>query len=146
MVRSEDGFPFLFFRGKTGFTEGLDQSFIMRGMERGRCGFELQDPLFLRKPYRKMQEVNQDNFICGGRFMEEGKRTGDIFLKWLPELRRDTLWPAFLMDGRRGMRETAAWIAARRAAGISAERDPLKELEDFCRDANGQIFTWTEKP
>ncbi len=54
---------------------------------------------------------------------------------------------AGVFDGMGGEEcgETAAWIAARRAVGISAERDPLKELEDFCRDANDQICVWAEK-
>lgn len=54
---------------------------------------------------------------------------------------------AGVFDGMGGEEcgETAAWIAARRAVRISAERDPLKELEDFCRDANDQICVWAEK-
>lgn len=93
----------------------------------------------------KCRSTNQDNFICGGRFLEEGKEPLPFPLNGCQSCGGSAVAGVFDGMGGEECGETAAWIAARCAAGISAEKDSLKELEDFCREANGQICDWAEK-
>ncbi len=88
----------------------------------------------------RVRKVNQDNFICDGRYQE---------LQAAPELLAGRKYgddrPVFgIFDGMGGEEcgETAAFLAARNAADLSMGEDPAWDLQEFCLRTNQDICAY----
>ncbi len=91
----------------------------------------------------KLRSVNQDNFICGGRFMESGSAGAQF--RGSVDSRERPLFGVFDGLGGEECGEIAALIAAECAAGLQISRNPAEDLAAFCQVANREICGYAEK-
>ncbi len=87
----------------------------------------------------KLRPVNQDNFICDGQFLDQGKDSSFISLKGVADNRQKPLFGVFDGMGGEYRGEVAAAIAAKNARDFSAQSRFSYELLSLCRRANDEI-------
>ena len=87
----------------------------------------------------KLRDMNQDNFICDGLFMDEENRTLKFPVSGTYDKDHPVIFGVF--DGMGGAEcgEVASLIAAGKAAQVTIEDDPLRPLLDLIRTANQDI-------
>ena len=87
----------------------------------------------------KVRSVNQDNFICDGRYLQPDDEPMDAPLVGT----LSSLNPALLgvFDGMGGEEcgEVAAYIAAKNAAEVKLGAQPLDDLSNYCQATNDDI-------
>ena len=92
-----------------------------------------------------VRRLNQDNFICDGRFMETDDN-GIVFpLTGVCSLKAPALFGVFDGMGGEERGEVAASIAAKGAAGIKLGKDAASDLLEFCQKANQSICDYAEE-
>lgn len=87
----------------------------------------------------KVRSINQDNFICDGRYMDIDA-TPTVFPLSGTRTSKDT--PVFgIFDGMGGEEcgEIASYIASKDAATVEIRKDAVTELSEFCHKANADI-------
>ena len=92
-----------------------------------------------------VRSVNQDNYICDGRYMKPDDEPMDAPLVGT----LSSLTPALLgvFDGMGGEEcgEIASFIAAKNAASVKLGQQPLDALSAYCQKANADICKYTEE-
>lgn len=90
----------------------------------------------------KSRSVNQDNFICNGKYMAEDEKPFTFPLTGT--LIEDNPSMIGVFDGMGGEErgEVASYIAAKCAAEISIGEKPLDDLLEFCKSANEKICNY----
>lgn len=93
----------------------------------------------------KCRRINQDNFICDGRFLDENDKMYEYPLTGI--LSPDTSSMIGVFDGMGGEEcgEIASFIAAKCAAGTVIGDDPVEDLLKYCKDANAGICEYAAK-
>lgn len=93
----------------------------------------------------KLREVNQDNFICDGRYLDSDLEKIDFPLSGVKTAGERSLFGVFDGMGGEECGEVASWIAAKVAAGLELGENPVKDLEALCQKANEQICIYTRE-
>lgn len=91
-----------------------------------------------------IRSINQDNFICDGRFME----TNDCIGFSLSGIKSSTDFSLFgIFDGMGGEEcgEVASYIAAQNASAIKIGKDAVTDLSKFCLKANTDICDYANE-
>lgn len=92
-----------------------------------------------------VRSVNQDNYVCDGRYMKPEDEPMDAPLVGT----LSSLNPALLgvFDGMGGEEcgEVAAYIAAKNAAAVKIGAQPLDDLLRFCQNTNAEICQQIEQ-
>ena len=92
-----------------------------------------------------VRSVNQDNYICDGRYMKPEDDPMDAPLVGT----LSSLTPALLgvFDGMGGEEcgEVAAYIAAKNAASVRPGKQPLDDLASYCLKTNEDICKYTQQ-
>ncbi|MBQ6897700.1 MAG: serine/threonine-protein phosphatase [Clostridia bacterium] len=93
----------------------------------------------------KVRSINQDNFICAGRYISDGK--GDIRfpLKGNASSSSPVLFGIFDGMGGEECGEIASFIAAKTACEFPLTKNGVADMSVLCRDANAAICEYTEK-
>lgn len=87
----------------------------------------------------KHRRMNQDNFFCGGRFMEAGGEYMEVPFCGTESSKEVSVFGVF--DGLGGEKcgEIASYLAAKDACALKIGKDPVKDLRQFCQTANADI-------
>ena len=92
-----------------------------------------------------VRSVNQDNYICDGRYMKPEDEPMDAPLVGT----LSSLTPALLgvFDGMGGEErgEVASYIAAKNAASVKIGAQPLDDLSNYCLQTNADICQYIEQ-
>lgn len=89
--------------------------------------------------------MNQDNFICAGKYMESVQESGEFQVTGsISSSESGTLG---IFDGMGGEEcgEIASYIAAEEAAHMVLTERPVQDLLAFCKKANEKICRYAEK-
>lgn len=91
----------------------------------------------------KVRQVNQDNFICNGQYMNLDNHEVSFPLTGSCDVSGNPIFGVF--DGMGGEQhgEVAALIAARHAAVLTPHRDGIETLRFFCQKANHFICNYS---
>ena len=92
-----------------------------------------------------IRSVNQDNYICDGRYIQPDDEPMDAPLTGVLSSRTPALLGVFDGMGGEECGEVASYIAARNAAAIRLGKQPMDDLSEFCRKANDAICKYTEQ-
>ena len=93
----------------------------------------------------KIRETNQDNFICDGAYFKNATDNKELYLRGAKEAEKMPLFGIFDGMGGEAFGEVASFIAAKNATTIRFGKDPLADLDAFCRQANAEICDFAEK-
>ncbi len=93
----------------------------------------------------KVRSVNQDNFICAGRYLESGQPDVAFPLCGVRSSREASLFGVFDGLGGEECGEVAALIAARDAASAQLGKDVKADLLRFCQKANSDICSYADE-
>ena len=87
----------------------------------------------------KIRRINQDNFICAGRYMEPND--GDLKFPLRGTVSPKDACVFGIFDGMGGEErgEVASYIAAKDAAALEIGKDAVAALSQFCQRANADI-------
>ncbi|MDO4865307.1 MAG: protein phosphatase 2C domain-containing protein [Clostridia bacterium] len=91
----------------------------------------------------KRRVMNQDNFICGGRYLGDGLAEPVFPISGSAFSGEVTLLGVFDGMGGEERGEVASLIAARRAKALCLGDDPEAELVRYCVEANEEICEYT---
>lgn len=87
----------------------------------------------------KYRSINQDNFICAGRFMDDSDKSLSFPLTGYLTCGHPALIGVFDGLGGEECGEVASRLAAQCASEISIEKKPIESLLKFCKNANEKI-------
>lgn len=87
----------------------------------------------------KCRSMNQDNFICAGKFMDGNDESLTFPLAGYLTCGHPTLIGIFDGMGGEDCGEVASLLAAESALGVSIGEKPAEDLLKFCKDANERI-------
>ncbi len=90
----------------------------------------------------KCRKLNQDNFICDGRFMDEGAQSLAFPLVGYVTPSHPALMGVFDGMGGEECGEVASFIAAKTALDFSFGENPLEDLQKICKEANEKICAY----
>lgn len=93
----------------------------------------------------KLRKINQDNFICDGKFMEANKEKSSIILEGQKNPKNDALFGIFDGMGGEECGEIASYIAAKNAADLEIGGDTAFQLKDFCKKTNEDICNYIKE-
>lgn len=93
----------------------------------------------------KCRSVNQDNFICNGRFMELEHIGTETPLTGQVSVNPPAVFGVFDGMGGEYCGEVAAYIASECASKLSIGKEAADDLHRFCMDANEKICQYTEE-
>ncbi|MCH5182746.1 MAG: serine/threonine-protein phosphatase [Oscillospiraceae bacterium] len=91
------------------------------------------------------RSINQDNFICTGRYMELKNDSTEFPLTGQVPANPPSVFGIFDGMGGEYCGEVAAFIASQRASELSIGKDAAADLYDFCMDANERICKYAEE-
>lgn len=83
--------------------------------------------------------MNQDNFICDGRYMELDGSVVEFPLQGVKLTKEPSVFGIFDGMGGEERGEVASYIAAKDAAALEAGKNTALELSQFCEKANADI-------
>ena len=93
----------------------------------------------------KIRRINQDNFICGGRFIEPNDSDMDFPLCGIKSSKGSSVFGIFDGMGGEERGEVASYIAAKDAAALTIGKDAVSALSLFCQRANADICDYADK-
>lgn len=85
------------------------------------------------------RSMNQDNFICDGQYMKPENDTTRFPLAGCVDTRSPALFGVFDGMGGEECGEIASFLAAQKASTLTMGSDIIRELTQFCKDANQVI-------
>lgn len=91
------------------------------------------------------RSINQDNFICDGRFMEVDHKNTDVPLCGVRSSGNASLFGIFDGMGGEECGEIASYIAAKRASLLKIGKDAVLDLAQFCAKANADICSYARE-
>lgn len=91
----------------------------------------------------RCRRMNQDNFICDGRYMDGV--TADFPIDGCLENGRPAVLGVFDGMGGEERGEMAALLAAQEASGITWQNRPSEDLRMYCRKANARICRFADQ-
>lgn len=86
-----------------------------------------------------VRSVNQDNFICDGRYMEINDELVEFPLSGVKSSKETSLFGVFDGVGGEECGEIASYIAAKTASAFEITKDAVAGLSQFCDKANQDI-------
>ena len=86
-----------------------------------------------------VRSINQDNFICDGRYMETNGENIKFPLCGAKLSKETSVFGIFDGMGGEECGEIAAYIAAKNAAALEIRKDAVTPLLQFCQKANADI-------
>ena len=86
-----------------------------------------------------VRRINQDNFICDGRYIENDETEIEFPLCGTKTSKETSVFGVFDGMGGEECGEVASYIASKTAATIQIEKDAIADLSQFCRKANNDI-------
>lgn len=90
----------------------------------------------------RCRKMNQDNFVCEGRYMDASNAAFTFPLSGTLYPDRPSMTGVFDGLGGEEKGEVASYIAARTAAETVIGEDPLSDLLEFCQTANTRILSY----
>lgn len=93
----------------------------------------------------KIRSINQDNFICAGRYLSDGKEDIRFPLKGKLSSSAPSLFGVFDGMGGEECGEIASFIASKTAAQTEITRNGVSDMSVFCVNANEAICDYTKK-
>lgn len=93
----------------------------------------------------RIRRMNQDNFICGGRYMETGGDDIAFPLCGIKSSKDPSVFGVFDGMGGEERGEVASYIAAKDAAAIELGKDAAAALSRFCQKANADICGYADE-
>ncbi len=93
----------------------------------------------------KIRSINQDNFICEGRYLADGKEDIRFPLYGNVTSASPVLFGIFDGMGGEECGEIASFIAAKTAASQTLTKNGVSDMSLFCKNANAAICDYTEK-
>ena len=90
------------------------------------------------------RKSNQDNYICGGMYMDKEICPDKTFLQGCAE-EEPALYGVFDGLGGEARGEVAARIAAEAAAKLKIGKNSIRQIENMCYDANDLICQYSEE-
>lgn len=93
----------------------------------------------------KIRSINQDNFICAGRYLADGK--GDMRFPLCGKVTSASPALFGVFDGMGGEEcgEIASFIAAKTAASAVLTKNGVSDMLMLCKNSNAAICDYTEK-
>ena len=92
-----------------------------------------------------IRSINQDNFICDGRYMETNDENLTFPLCGIKSSHDPSLFGIFDGMGGEECGEVASYIAAKNAAAIEIGKDAIAVLSQFCQKANTDICDYANE-
>ena len=92
-----------------------------------------------------IRSINQDNFICDGRYMKPNDKNLTFPLCGIKSSKAVSVFGIFDGMGGEECGEVASYIAAQNAAAIEIEKDAIAALSQFCQKANTDICDYANK-
>lgn len=92
-----------------------------------------------------VRKINQDNFICGGRYMEPNDGDMKFPLCGAESSKGSCVFGIFDGMGGEERGEVASYIAAKDAAALEIGKDAVAALSQFCQRANTDICDYADK-
>ena len=86
-----------------------------------------------------VRSINQDNFICNGRYMENDESKIEFPLCGTKTSEENSVFGIFDGMGGEECGEIASYIATKNASDIKIGKDPTADLTQFCHKANHDI-------
>ncbi len=86
-----------------------------------------------------VRDINQDNFICDGRYMEINDELVKFPLSGVKSSKETSLFGVFDGVGGEECGEIASYIAAKTASAFEITKDAVTGLSQFCDKANQDI-------
>lgn len=93
----------------------------------------------------KIRRMNQDNFICNGRFMEINDEIIQFPLTGVKSSKARSVFGIFDGMGGEESGEVAAYIAAKCASDLTIGKNVLSDLSQFCQNANAKICEYAKE-
>lgn len=93
----------------------------------------------------KVREINQDNFICDGHYLDPESENPEFPLSGVKSADQGAVFGVFDGMGGEECGEVASLLAAKAAVGLEPGENPVKTLEEFCQKANEQICDYTKE-
>ncbi len=93
----------------------------------------------------KVRSINQDNFICAGRYLADGKDDIRFPLEGRVSSSSPVLFGVFDGMGGEECGEIASFIAAKTACEYPLTKNGVSDMSLLCRNANTAICEYTEK-
>lgn len=93
----------------------------------------------------KIRKMNQDNFVCNGRFLSDGREEIRFPLTGKACSSAGTLFGVFDGMGGEECGEIASFIAAKKASELKLTDNGVSDMSVYCVDANAAICDYTEK-
>ena len=91
-----------------------------------------------------VRQNNQDNLLCQGRYLEAVNGGTPEPLSGTASAAASPLFGVFDGMGGEAEGETAAWLAARSAAGHRPGKNAVEDLRRLCRDANREVCRYAD--
>ena len=88
-----------------------------------------------------VRSINQDNFICDGRFMDVNDEKMEFPLCGTKVSKENSVFGIFDGMGGEECGEVASYIAAKNASTLEIGKDSLTALSRFCQKANTDIYS-----
>lgn len=86
-----------------------------------------------------VRSINQDNFICDGRYMEIDETEIEFPLCGIKTSKDNSIFGIFDGMGGEECGEIASYIASKTVSTIVTGKDAIADLSQFCRKANNDI-------
>ena len=93
----------------------------------------------------KVRRINQDNYICDGRFLTDADVRCAVPLCGVKSVGDSPVFGVFDGMGGEECGEAAAYIAAKDASSLTIRKNAASELFQFCMDANGDICRYADE-
>lgn len=91
------------------------------------------------------RSINQDNFICNGRYMENPSDEIEFPLAGYVSSEIASIFGVFDGLGGEECGETASLIAAKNASSITVRKDVIANILQYCRDVNELICKYASE-
>lgn len=92
-----------------------------------------------------IRKINQDNFICDGRFMEVNDESMEFPLSGVKSSEDFSVFGIFDGMGGEECGEIASYIAAKDASRLEIGKDAVGVLSQFCQKANADICNYAKE-
>ena len=92
-----------------------------------------------------IRSINQDNFICDGRYMETNYNGIKFPLCGIKSSKCPSVFGVFDGMGGEECGEVASYIAAKNAVALEIRKDVVAALSRFCQKANIDICDYANK-
>lgn len=92
-----------------------------------------------------IRNINQDNFICDGRYMGTNDENLTFPLCGIKSSKNPSVFGVFDGMGGEECGEVASYIAAKNAAAIEIGKDAVTALSQFCQKANTDICDYANE-